>query len=217
MEKSIESIWKEGFQISNSLIAPRISNLYTRKSIDVIDRLERMFKFNIYLLAGFALLFPPVFFVLKMYTLGVGMGTLFAGFAIFTQRILKTFYTIDKGQDSYTYLKSVDSWLTNMMNKILKIYRFVYPGIFLLMVIGLYTWPLADKVMDKLLYHFPDMWLVYGYPGWLMIAEALILAFIIIFTEPIYRLDVKSLYGDIIKQMKNTLEEMEELASPESV
>ena len=46
MEKSIESIWKEGFLQKNALVVPKLNNLYDKKSIHIIDKFKRMFKIS---------------------------------------------------------------------------------------------------------------------------------------------------------------------------
>ena len=46
MENSIKSIWQEGFLKNNDLIAPKVVNLYDRKSEHIIDKYKRMFKKN---------------------------------------------------------------------------------------------------------------------------------------------------------------------------
>ena len=43
MEKSIETIWKQGFISPESLIAPELNNLYNKKSIHLVDKFKRMF------------------------------------------------------------------------------------------------------------------------------------------------------------------------------
>ena len=43
MEKSIESIWKEGFLKKNALVAPTIYDLYNKKSIHISDQFNRLF------------------------------------------------------------------------------------------------------------------------------------------------------------------------------
>ena len=47
MEKSIETIWKEGFLKSDTLIAPKLNDLYNQKSKHVIDKFKRVFKINL--------------------------------------------------------------------------------------------------------------------------------------------------------------------------
>jgi len=46
MNKSIETIWKEGFVDDMALIAPKINDLYNQKSKNLIDNFEHMFAVN---------------------------------------------------------------------------------------------------------------------------------------------------------------------------
>ena len=47
MAKTIESIWKEGFINETQLAAPKINDLYNRKSQNIVDKLQDMFAVNI--------------------------------------------------------------------------------------------------------------------------------------------------------------------------
>jgi len=40
MEKSIETIWKEGFLESDALVAPKLNDLYNQKSIHIVDKFK---------------------------------------------------------------------------------------------------------------------------------------------------------------------------------
>ena len=46
MEKSIETIWKEGFIKNDALVAPKLNDLYNQKSIDIVEKFKRMYKLN---------------------------------------------------------------------------------------------------------------------------------------------------------------------------
>ena len=47
MEKSIESIWKEGFLDNDALVAPTVNDLYNQKSEHIIEKFKRMFRINL--------------------------------------------------------------------------------------------------------------------------------------------------------------------------
>ena len=47
MEKSIESIWKEGFVNDDKLIAPKVNDLYNQKSIDHVSKFKKMYKITV--------------------------------------------------------------------------------------------------------------------------------------------------------------------------
>ena len=42
MEKSIETIWREGFLKEDALIVPKLNDLYNQKSQQLIEKLIRM-------------------------------------------------------------------------------------------------------------------------------------------------------------------------------
>jgi hypothetical protein len=46
MTKSIEVIWKEGFVNEAHLTAPKVNDLYNRKSQNIVDKLQSMFAIN---------------------------------------------------------------------------------------------------------------------------------------------------------------------------
>ena len=48
MEKSIETIWNKGFLDSDTLVVPKLNNLYNKKSKTITDKLKRMMKINIH-------------------------------------------------------------------------------------------------------------------------------------------------------------------------
>jgi len=60
MKKSIETIWKEGFLKNDALIAPKINNLYTQKSIDIVEKFKKMYKINRIGIILFAIIILPV-------------------------------------------------------------------------------------------------------------------------------------------------------------
>ena len=46
MRKTIEATWREGFLNSDALVAPKVNDLYTRKSRHIVDRIQRMLRIN---------------------------------------------------------------------------------------------------------------------------------------------------------------------------
>ncbi len=72
MEKSIESIWKQGFLNSDALVAPKLNNLYNQKSIHLIDKFKRMFKINLNAIVIGSLLFLGISFLIGIPFMGIG-------------------------------------------------------------------------------------------------------------------------------------------------
>lgn len=71
MEKSIESIWKEGFLNKDALVAPKIMDLYNKKSIHIIDKFKRMFKINLIAIVVFSSVFLVVSFFIGIPIMGI--------------------------------------------------------------------------------------------------------------------------------------------------
>ena len=46
MKRTIEATWREGFLNSDALVAPKVNDLYTRKSSHIVDRIQRMQRIN---------------------------------------------------------------------------------------------------------------------------------------------------------------------------
>ena len=46
MRKNIEATWREGFLDPGALVAPKVNDLYTRKSTLIADRIQRMQRIN---------------------------------------------------------------------------------------------------------------------------------------------------------------------------
>ena len=46
MRKTIEATWRDGFLNPAALVAPKVNNLYTRKSSHIVDRIQRMLRIN---------------------------------------------------------------------------------------------------------------------------------------------------------------------------
>jgi len=88
MEKSIETIWKEGFLKSDALVAPKLNNLYNQKSKHTIDKLMRMGAMNLVaiMIGAFSILVGSIF-----------AGAAYAGAAMFLLLTWVDIYGKSKG------------------------------------------------------------------------------------------------------------------------
>ena len=65
MEKSIETIWKNGFIKDQTLIAPRVIDVYNQKSKNSIDELLRKMKKGAWVIVILALLMIPFKYIFR--------------------------------------------------------------------------------------------------------------------------------------------------------
>ncbi|MEO1054224.1 MAG: hypothetical protein AAFX87_26530 [Bacteroidota bacterium] len=210
MEKSIESIWKKGFLDSEALVAPKVNNLYNRKSKTIIEKLNRMMKVNIYAILIFASLNMVLYAVL---------GTPFAGIFILSLSMWLCWVSVKKGKNlkaidtslnSYDYLKAYDNWLKTAISGNVKMMRFLYPLIFLAslmpIVHALKVGEATSNAIANSGFH-----LTYGIPTFAWVIAIAIAILIYAFGGKIYNWDLNMVYGRVFRKLETMIVEMEEL------
>lgn len=208
MEKPIETIWKEGFLNTESLIAPKVNKLYDKKSLHIMAKFKKMSLNNIRgIVIGSSLLFIGACFA----------GALLAGSIVLVMMLyvaytaykeLKTLEKIDKGQSSYMFLKSLKAWIDQSIERYGKMYRVVYPALILAFYFGIWFSDSFAGMRQKVSEHSD---LFFGLP---LSTTILFLAFALlmgIFSRSIHRKDVQTIYGGILNKLDSSLAEMEEL------
>tara|TARA_B100000795_G_C22791418_1_gene437128 strand:- start:1706 stop:2347 length:642 start_codon:yes stop_codon:yes gene_type:complete len=210
MEKSIESIWKEGFLQKNAMVVPKLNNLYNKKSIHIIDKFKRMFKINLNALVVFSFVVLPVSFFVKIPVMGIMMFILFNVIVIINKRLLKGLDKIDKNVSSYQYLKSFDTWMQEQIAINVKMSSYIYPYVFIAMVSGFWFSNDIRETSNRILGNYqPDM--IYGMPIYWMASMFVIIILLAIFGGRIYKLDLKIVYGGLLKKIAELISDMEDL------
>ena len=214
MEKSIEKIWEEGFLSKDALIAPVVNDLYNRKSIHIIDKFYRMFKMNLKLLALFAVVFMVVSYFVGIPIMGGIYFVAFMALVFINSKLLKKMKTIDKGQNSYQYLKSFNVWLKKMIALNKKIAALMYPIVFMSLVLGFWFKKsngthLGYFLLQKIEKLSPDMTYLFGLPIVIYIVIIPILVLLAIFGGRIYEWDLKLVYGRVFKKYEEMMKELE--------
>ena len=218
MEKSIELIWKEGFLQNDALVAPKINRLYSQKSIHIIDQFKRMFRINLIAIVAFSTLF-----LIASYFIGIPvMGTIFfvtlMVLVIINQRLLRNLSKIDKGNSSYTYLKSFKHWMDQQIEVNKRLSTLLYPIFFMAFVLGFWFkdaegLPLGERLVAKLLTSFPEMTLVYGVPLTGILIAVFVVGLLAYFGGRIYQWDLNIVYGNVIKKLDELIADIEDLNS----
>lgn len=216
MEKSIETIWKEGFLKNDALIAPKINDLYNQKSIDIVDKFRRMYKINIIGLILFALIIPPLNIAVKIPYTGIPMFFIFLFIAFFAVKFKKKLDKIDKNLNSYQYLKTFDDWTKDMIQFNTKLSRFLYPFVFLSLFAGFWFGGFGESApgqdwVNYLLEGNPEMLMVFGTPLFVVLGLIVGVAFLAYFGGRIGKWDLNLVYGRILRRLDTLLTDMEEL------
>ena len=216
MEKSIEDIWKEGFLKSDALVAPKINNLYSQKSIHIIDKFKRMFKINLIAIVAFSFIFLFITYFNGMLITGIIFFVVLSMLVIINKRLLNDLEKIDKGASSYQYLKTFNDWIKKQVSINKRFSRFMYPIIFLSIIMGWWTIdaegiPLGERLVGEVLYGFPDTYLIQGVPLIAIIVIILIVGLLALFGGRIYQWDLNIVYGRVFKKLEELMADIEEL------
>jgi hypothetical protein len=216
MEKSIEDIWKEGFLKSDALVGPKINNLYTHKSIHIIDTFKRMFKINLIAIIAFSFVFLVVSYFVGIPIMGVMFFITLTVLVIINKRLLDSLKKIDKGVSSYEYLKGFNEWTNQQISINKRFATFMYPIIFLSVIIGFWHKdtegiPLGERLVGEVLKGFPDIYMVQDIPLIALIVILLITGVLAFLGGRIYQWDLNIVYGRIFKKLKELMADIEEL------
>lgn len=216
MEKSIENIWKEGFLKSDALVAPKINNLYNQKSIHIIDKFKRMFRINLIAIVVFSFVFLLVSYFIGIPITGIIFFVMLWVLVYFNKKLLNDLEQIDLGDSSYKYLKAFNQWKNKQISINKKFSRFLYPIIFISMLLGFWFkdvegMPLGERLVDEILIGFPDMYLVYGIPLIGVVIVLLILILLAYFGGRIYKWDLNIVYGRIFRKLDELMIDIESL------
>lgn len=211
MKKSIEEIWKEGFLNEKSLVAPKINDLYNQKSINVVDKVKRMFRVNLIVLVIMSIVFPIIQYFVDAFWQGVAASILLLLTAWYSKRKMHYLNTLDQGATSLDYLKSFDRRLKDVFSISEKIVRFSYPLYFLIAMSSMWSaWnkgPITSKMHQK----YPDVIFIWNVPLFVWIIAGVATLLMLYFSGRIYRWDVRLMYGRVFDKLEETIAEMEKL------
>lgn len=210
MEKSIESIWKQGFLNSDALVAPKLNNLYNQKSIHVIDKFKRMFKINLIAIVVGSILFLGISFLIGIPWMGVGFFLTLSVIVIVNRRLSRGLAKIDKSESSYHYIKAFDNWMKQQVSVNSLMARFYYPLFFLSILLGFWQ-QLGEAITNKLVLNYPGIDLIFGVPLFLIIGVVLMMVLLSYFGARIYIWDLKVVYGAVLRKLDEIIADMEEL------
>ena len=218
MERSIENIWKEGFLMSDALVAPKINNLYNQKSIHIIDKFKRIFKINLIAIVAFSFIFLIVSFFVGIPITGVIFFVALSVLVFINKKLLNELEKIDLGDSSYQYLKAFNHWKNKHISINKKISRFLYPIIFMSMILGFWFKDaegmlLGERLVNEVLYGFPDIYLLFGIPLIGIVIVVLILVLLAFFGGRIYKWDLNIIYGSVFKKLEELMTDIESLRS----
>lgn len=190
MNKKIEAAWKEGFLHDDALVAPKVNDLYGRKSEQMADRLVRGFRLNHRIVVAVAVIGFLVSIPVGAPVAGIVFAVSLGIFAAHARSYLVKLERLDRTLDVYHYLKTFNDSIIVFMTKNVRAFRFAVPVI---MMSG-------NEII------LPDIAPLAARVPMLVMA---ILVFI--FAGPVSRFDVNLVYRGPITRLREMQSDMEEL------
>jgi hypothetical protein len=132
------------------------------------------------------------------------------------KKLLNKLEQIDKGQDSYHYLRAFDHWIKSQIRINSGMSAAIYPFIFLSLIFSFWYKEvngtlLGEMVVNKFLTYFPNSSMLFNIPvaGLLfVIASMVALSFL---GGRIYRWDLNLIYGNVLKKLEDLLSDLDSL------
>jgi hypothetical protein len=212
MRKTIEATWRDGFLNPDALVAPKVNDLYTRKSTHIVDRIQRMQRINeVAIVIG-----APIAWALcaahGMPYGGAIMGTAWVGLIV-VRRLFPHITKFDApvSVDSYQYLKAFQRWLKNRLAWGRRIQRHIFAVTFIAIAIGMGESAGGQVLIRTIVENFPDVRLVNGVPLVLIVVVVAMTIVVDLFGGVIFDFDVKTVYRGVFEKLDQMVAEMEEL------
>jgi len=200
MEKSIENIWTKGFLNSEELKAPKINDLYNRKSELLLEKLKKRYTIDNNSLLPLALIIGVVCCIFNYYLVAIYSLCVIISLFFFNKSILKSLENIQITTNSYDYLVTYKSKVQNIIKKTTHLLGFLFP---LVMMPGYFLFLKNTVAYNKFVNDFTTLQIL-----GILLAFATILGVIAI---GIYRLTTKITYGSYLNQLNIIIKDMEEL------
>ena len=203
MEKSIEKIWNEAFVNEDTLIAPKINDIYNQKSKSVINKIKRTYEIDNKGLIPMAIIVAVGMAFFSNAIIGFYGAFLILCLYFFNKNLLKKFKTIDVKSDNLTYLKEYKNTINIIMKATKKLFAFAIP----LAVLSIFILTFSVKensFLTKFISSETSFIQVIGI-GFITALTFSIIGIIV------YTISTKILYGTHISKLDNIIKEMEEL------
>jgi hypothetical protein len=211
MKKTIEATWREGFLDPDALVAPKVNDLYTRKSTHLVDRIQRMQRINeIAIVIGAPVMWAALSAVGIPYT-GAITCAAWMGLIAVRRVYVSRFDAPDSSLDSYQYLKAFQQWLQGRLAWGRRVQGHLYAVTFVALAIGIGASAGGQQVMRSLVQSNPDVRLVNGVPLILIAGVAAMAIVVDLLGGVIFDFDVNTVYRRVFKKLDRMVAEMEAL------
>lgn len=211
MTKSIEMLWKDGFVKEADLNAPKINDLYNRKSQNTVDKLINTFDLNIKWIVGGSLIMLIMMTLIGAPLLGLYICCLLAPLVFIAKKELNKSINLSKGQNSYDYLTNFDRWLKSSIKVYSRYYQYFYPLLFIGMATQAIMSKAGGKIIALLLEVFPTELVLLSLPYYLLVLVVGVTLLLWKYAQALYQLDLNIVYGRQFEKLEELLNDMRAL------
>jgi len=200
MEKSIETIWKEGFLKNDALLAPKLNNLYNQKSKQLIEKIKRTSRVDNLSLLPIAFILLVVLSYLGFILAGIYASFLLIFLFFLNKKLLKYLNEININTNNHKYLIAYKNAIGKIILFTTKLLGFGLP----LAVIPIYWLFFKEtRAYQKLIAETPFFFIIL-----FVIGIAILLSILGVL---IYKLSTKIIYGNFITRLDEIIADIEEL------
>jgi hypothetical protein len=211
MRKTIEATWREGFLKPNALVAPKVNDLYTRKSTHIVDRIQRMLRINQIAIVIGSFVTWALLSAVGIPYMGAIMCVAWTGLVVVRHLLIAKFVPPATSLDSYHYLKAFQAWLKGRMARSRSLQRHIYAVTFIAMAIGGAASEPGQRAIRLVVEHNPGIWLINGVPLFLIVGVAVLALVVELLGGRIFDFDVRAHYRNVFTKLDEMVAEMEEL------
>jgi hypothetical protein len=195
-----------------ALVAPKVNDLYTRKSMHIADRIQRMQRINEIAIVIGAPIAWALYAALGMPYGGAIFCAAWVGLIVVRRQLphITTFDAPVSG-DSYHFLKAFHRWLKNRLAWGRRVQRHIYAVTFIAISIGMGESAAGQLAIRHIVESNPGMGLVYGVPLILIVGVVMIAIVVDLLGGVIFDFDVNTVYRNVFRKLDEMVAEMEEL------
>ena len=214
MRKTIEATWREGFLNPAALVAPKVNDLYTRKSTHIADRIQRMQRINEIAIVIGAPIAWALYAATGMPYCGAILCAAWVGLIVVRRQFPHiTRFDAPVSVDSYQYLKAFQRWLKNRLAWGRRVQRHIYAVTFIAIAIGMGESAGGQQMIRFIVESNPGLRLVNGVPLVLIVVVVAMARVVDLFGGIIFDFDVNTVYRHVFRKLDEMVAEMEELRS----
>ncbi len=199
MEKSIEQIWNNGFLRDDKLLAPKINNLYNKKSQLLIEKLKYTYTVDNKSILPLAVLFFAISVFFEHYLLGIYLIILMLTLFFLNRKKLRDLGKISILGSNYEYLLEYRKMLESMNSFYTKLLAL---GVPIAGMIGYYLYFRNTPMFEDFL--LLDLWFKLS----IILGVAILLSSIGVGA---YKITSYIIYGKFLKKINEIIADMQEL------